>query len=249
MDIQNILEGWGLEEKEAKVYLALLDEGEVTATKLAEKTALDRTLMYQITTKLIEKGLVSYIIKENVRYFSAADPELLLKTLKEKEENLKQILPELKARQKKEKQITKVELYQGRKGVYAVLKKVVSDAPIYYCMGGMHEACTLFEIEAEAVVRLAEKNNVKGKILARKKEILILGRNEELRFVPDSLLSSTSTMIMGNKVAIFVWSEPYFALLIENEEIARGNLATFRYLWNLGERPSAKEIKARRIKD
>ena len=249
MGAQKILEEWGLEEKEARVYLALLEEGEITATKLSQITVLDRTLMYQITNKLTEKGLVSFIIKDNIRYFSAADPELLLKTLKEKEKELIKILPELKAKQKKEKKETKVEIYQGRKGVYSILKKVVSDAPAYYCMGGMSEACTIFEVEAEAVVRLAKESKIKGKILARKEETLILGRNEELRFVPDHLLSSISTMIMGNKTAIFVWSEPYYAILVENDEIAKGNLATFNYLWTLGDKPSKKEIKERLIKD
>jgi len=84
MDLQKTLENYGLEAKEAKTYLTLLALGEVTATILAQKSNLDRTLMYQLTNKLIEKGLVSYIIKNNIRYFSAAPPETFLKNLQEK---------------------------------------------------------------------------------------------------------------------------------------------------------------------
>jgi len=45
LELQKVLENLGLEEKEVKVYLALLPEGEATATKLSQYTALDRTLM------------------------------------------------------------------------------------------------------------------------------------------------------------------------------------------------------------
>ena len=83
MDIQKLLENLGLEQKEAKVYLELLKLGEATATKIGEKTNLDRTLMYQIANKLIEKGLVSYIIKNNVKYFSAANPKKLMEDIRD----------------------------------------------------------------------------------------------------------------------------------------------------------------------
>src|SRR3989344_4095613 len=99
-ELNNVLEQLGLEQPEVKPYLALLDLGESTATKIAERAGLGRVHSYQILTKLIEKGLASYVIKKNVKYFLAADPETLLKSLHEKEQNLQKILPELKARQK-----------------------------------------------------------------------------------------------------------------------------------------------------
>ena len=92
MDIKRLLQDLGLEEKEAKVYLALLSLGETTATKISKKTNLDRTLIYQLGNKLIEKGLASYIIKNNVRYFSAANPEKLVQDLKEKEKQLQKAI-------------------------------------------------------------------------------------------------------------------------------------------------------------
>ena len=116
MDLKNVLKLYGLEEKQAAVYLELLNLGETTATKLAERTGIDRTLMYQLTDKLIEAGLASYIIKNNVRYFSAAAPEILLRKIHEKEEQIRLALPELKARLQPLIE-TKVETYRGREGI------------------------------------------------------------------------------------------------------------------------------------
>lgn len=248
MELQSVLETIGLEEKEAKVYLALLGMGEVTATKLAEKTNLDRTLMYQLTNKLIEQGLVSYIVKNNVRYFSAADPDTLLKSMQEKEQQLQKILPELKARQKLFRPETKVELYRGREGINTILKMIIRDAKPYYILGGAHEAIILFELENTIFVRQTERLEIPGKIIARKGDALFLGKNETYRYVPEHFISSTSMFLWDTKTAIFVWSEPYYAILIENKEVTKSNIATFDYLWSIAEKPSKEDVKKKFLK-
>lgn len=247
MELQRVIESLGLEEKEAKVYLALLGLGEVTATKLAVKTNLDRTLMYQLTNKLVERGLASYIVKNNVRYFSAADPEILLKNLQEKEDNLKKILPELKERQKFVKPETKVEIYRGREGINTILKMIIREEKPYYIMGGAQEACSIFGLENTVFVKRAEKLKLLGKIFARKGDNFFVGRNEEYKFIPEHLISSTTQMLWNNKTAIFVWSEPYYVILIENEDITKSNMATFNYLWSIAEKPSKEDIKRRLV--
>ena len=132
IELQKVLEKIGLEEKEAKVYLALLQENEATATKLSKATSLDRTLMYQITNKLINKGLASYVIKNNIRYFIASEPKSFLKQLDEKKELIQNALPSLISTQNKKKTETKVEIFQGRKGVSTVLRIMASKGLDYY---------------------------------------------------------------------------------------------------------------------
>ena len=130
--MQKLLEDFGLEEKEAIVYLALLKNPDITATRISQLTNLDRTLMYQITNRLIEKGLASYIIKNNVRYFTAADPETLVKILDEKKLQIENMLPDLKNIQKLQDQITKVEVFQGKKGIANMFKimDMISHLPL-----------------------------------------------------------------------------------------------------------------------
>ncbi len=54
-------------------------------------------------------------------------------------------------------------------------------------------------------------------------------------------------MLWGNKTAIFVWSEPYYAVLIDNEEITSSNLATFNSLWKTAEIPTKNDKNKRKI--
>ncbi|MBU0760404.1 MAG: hypothetical protein KJ600_04230 [Nanoarchaeota archaeon] len=249
MNLQKTLENYGLEEKEAKTYLALLELGETTATALAQKTNLDRTLMYQLTNKLIEKGLTSYIIKNNVRYFTAAPPQTLLKNLQEKQQEIKSALPELKAKQSYIKPESKVEIFKGRQGINTILKMIINDKKSYNYLGGAEESCTIFAIENENIVRQAEKLKIKGKLLARKQDKFWIAKNEDYRFVPENVITTTSMAIWGNKTAIFVWAEPHHAILIDNKEITQGNLSTFNYLWQLGEKPTKADRKKRLLKD
>ena len=172
--------------------------------------------MYQIVNRLIERGLASYIVKNNVKYFSASDPETLLKDIQQKEQDLQKILPELKARQKKLVPETKVEIYWGREGINTIFKMILKDERSYYIVGGAEEACTIFELENTIFVKRAEKQKLQGKILARRKDKFFIGNNEDYRFIPEHLISSTTQMIWNTKTAIFVWSEPYYAVLIYN---------------------------------
>ncbi len=246
-EITATLQKLGIEEQEVKTYLALLDLGESTATKLAERTGLGRVHMYQIVNRLIERGLASYIVKNNVKYFSASDPETFLKDIQQKEQDLQKILPELKARQKKLIPETKVEIYRGREGINTILKMIIRDNKPYHILGGAQEACSIFKLENTIFVKRAERLNLTGKILARKKDDFFIGNNEDYRFIPEPLISSTTQIIWGEKTAIFVWSEPYYAILIDNEEITQSNLATFNYLWRTAEIPTKNNKIKRKI--
>lgn len=248
MEAEKVLQGLGLEPKEAKVYLALVDLGETTATRLAEEAGVDRTLVYQLTAKLIERGLATYIVKNNVRHFSASDPDILLKNVQEKEQQLKGVLPDLKARHLRRRQQTTVEIYRGREGVATILKMIVREGQPYCILGGAQEACAIFELQNRQFLAQAERLRLPGKILARRSDSFFIGRNEEYRFVPDSFLSSTTMVVWGEKTGIFVWSEPYYVILIENGEIAKSNLTVFQYLWSGGEKPSAADRRKRLMK-
>ena len=68
MDIK-ALENLGLSNVEAKVYLALLEVGSVVANKIAEQSGIHRRTVYDALETLIEKGLVSFVIEANKKYY------------------------------------------------------------------------------------------------------------------------------------------------------------------------------------
>ena len=75
----------GFTDGETKVYLALLKLGSTTAGPLTHKSRVSRSKVYEILERLMEKGLVSFIIKEKTKYFQAAEPSKIQDYLEKKE--------------------------------------------------------------------------------------------------------------------------------------------------------------------
>ena len=96
---EKALRKFGLSDREIRVYTALLELGEALASKIAKKTDIPRTLVYDILENFVNKGIVSYVIKSNKKYFAALDPNHLIQVLRnheeEKEGLIQQALPEL----------------------------------------------------------------------------------------------------------------------------------------------------------
>ncbi len=91
----NKLEALGLNQKEAKIYLALLELGETTVARIAKKSKIQRTTIYDVINSLKEKGLVSITPKNKKKCYTASDPRQLEEKLEERKNILKSILPEL----------------------------------------------------------------------------------------------------------------------------------------------------------
>ena len=71
-----ILEKLGLTETESKIYMILLRLGSTHVTPVIKKAELHRATVYDVLDRLIEKGLVSYIIKEGKRFVT--DPRYVV---------------------------------------------------------------------------------------------------------------------------------------------------------------------------
>ena len=137
METIEALKKFGLSEKEAKIYIASLELGESTASDIAIKSNLPRTLVYDILERLIEIGIASYVIKNNKKFFLASDPSQLSEILKEKQEIIKNILPELISLQKlKGVKRPKIEIYEGKEGMKSVMNNILnSDVREFYAYG------------------------------------------------------------------------------------------------------------------
>src|SRR3989344_7245931 len=85
-----ILKQVGLTDTEIKVYLALLSVGSTSAGHLVEETGLYRKNLYDALNKLIDKGLVTYVIENKIKLFQAKNPENLEKYLDEKKAKIEE---------------------------------------------------------------------------------------------------------------------------------------------------------------
>jgi sugar-specific transcriptional regulator TrmB len=88
----------GFNEKEAQIYLILLQKGVLTPLKLSRFTKINRTTIYRVLEKLKEAGAVEEVLEQKSTKFQAGSPEKLNMLLTKKEVELakiKQILPNI----------------------------------------------------------------------------------------------------------------------------------------------------------
>ena len=243
MDLE-ILKGLGLSDKEAKVYLALLRFGTITATKVSQETGIDRTTSYRFLSSLIDKGMASCAIRNNVKYFTAAHPSKLAEDLKHRLEQVNSIMPELKALADLPKDETKVGLYKGKEGLMTIMKDILREGKPYTFIGEVEKFFTELPIYIQQWLRQVEKSKVRGRLICNEKASFKVARTETYRLISDTFISRISTWTYGNKSALFIWSIPLYAVVIENEDVTKSNAEFFNFLWKLSKKPSKARIKS-----
>ncbi len=145
---KQIFQELGFTEGEIKVYFALFDLGETTVGPISKKSQVTHAKVYPILEKLIEKGLVSHIIKENRRKFSATNPNQLLefvdkkiRSLEEEKTKIKEVIPSLLEKQKQQEQIQYSRVFQGMKGLKSLFYELfnATKEKTEICVLGLNE--------------------------------------------------------------------------------------------------------------
>lgn len=228
----------GLTEQEAKVYLQLLKQKYKEASKIAKETKINRSVAYSILESLTDKGLVSHIIKNNIKCFKAADPKTLMDFLKDKEKTLQNILPKLSDIKAEEKEAVTVELYQGIKGSIAVLKDIIRTKKDYVAFGdeGIFQEILRGTI-AKQYVRQLNEINIKERLITREGTKLVGSTKfTEIKYLPKEFRFPTITAIYGDKVAIAIFDKPYYVILIKSKTLAFAYQTLFEGLWKIAKK-------------
>ena len=242
-----ILESIGLTKSETKVYLSLVELGSSSVGSIINKSKVTSSKIYELLDKLIQKGLVSSVIKKGVKYFEAAPPNRILDYLKEKDSelknqisNIKKILPELELKQKLSKEVSEISVYKSMKGIetiFSIILNSLKKNDEYYVFGartGATEAQRIFLLKYHEK-RINKK--IKLKILFSKDAKNITQpykqmKLTEVRYMNPGLMSPTQTMIVKNKTIIILWKENPMGIIIDNKEISESYKRYFWFLWN-----------------
>jgi sugar-specific transcriptional regulator TrmB len=237
MDIKT-LESLGLSNTEAKVYLALLELGSTTANKIAEKCGIHRRTVYDVLETLIEKGLVSFVIEANKKYYQAENPERFLEILKTKEQEFKKILPELLKKRKLNKEAQEVSVYRGIKGLKNALELMLKSKKSIYCFGSSGKFREFVgEVYYEQWLKKVKKKKIKMYIILSENL-----RNEKYpkniitKYIQNEYVLPSSTSIFEDKVLILIFISQPLAMLIRSKEVVESYRNYFNLLWKLAKK-------------
>ena len=116
MNKTQALKDLGLSEKEAQVYIALLELGSANVTQIARKSNLKRPTIYILLEELRKKSLLLKIPHAKKAIFSAQDPDKFFEESLKRAREAHNVLSELKAIQKKDNKVSTM-YFEGEEGV------------------------------------------------------------------------------------------------------------------------------------
>ncbi|MBN2458901.1 hypothetical protein JXB28_01325 [Candidatus Woesearchaeota archaeon] len=231
MNVEQVLENLGFSPNEIKVYLTLNDHGTKTAGNISKLAHIDRSSCYNSLKLLIEKGLVSYVHIGKVKWFQATGPKRLLEYLKEQEEQVQEILPELQARHKAAKIEGQVRMFKGIKGIKSIFLDMARTGQNNVVFGSEGQFTARLPEFAMQFNRLKKENKMTTKLIIREGRMEADSATTEYRYIPGIEESPAVTNIYGDKIAILIWTDEPEGIIIENKAAAQAYRAYFNFMW------------------
>ncbi len=239
MDVEKLTEALkelNLSDKEARIYLNLLRLEQTTVTRLAKESQLNRITAYHIINSLTTKGLVTMTLKDNIQNFQAVDPKRLLAILNEKKEKISQILPELELLKHSVGEKPTVELYEGSKGIAALIDKTLNSGNIILSYGNYSIAKMTLEYQSSNFrkKRVEKKITLKAVIDNFDREFFELkGWNKltEIRILDALKKTSVFVHICEDMVAIYTFKKELIGISIQSKEVVEMHKFFFDLLW------------------
>lgn len=248
MTLEQQLQQFGLKEKEAKIYLALLELGQSPIQDIAKKSGVKRTSVYDILEHLIKLGFTTVMTKKKHRVYFAEEPEKIKnfllgkqREIKEKIQGLDEILPELKnlfnisAIPR-----PKIKFFEGTEEI----KKIFDD--VLNCKSKEYWYITsrkkLKELVGEEYLDEHIKKRVAAKIKCyslrteedKTEDQYSRSHRDELRevcYLPPKINFTNTICVYDNKVAVISSKKENYGFIVESDELAETMMMFIKMLW------------------
>lgn len=240
LEIKKVLIGYGLSDDEVRVYLAVLSSGGATARELSKISGIKRTTIYLITERLVSKGIISQYKAKYGTHYAAPEPENLILRLENIKSEVRSILPQLKALEKKDYYEPSIKFYRGKMGYMEILEDTLKNPCSEILSIGSEEDLNIVISEKYALGsyiprRIKKKIKLKQLVLPNKFSKSLKKRDKKelrrIKFLPEKFNFSANIIIYQNKVAYLTSKRELVGIVIESPEIAQLEKEKFRILW------------------
>ncbi|MCF7815803.1 MAG: hypothetical protein K9M10_02700 [Candidatus Pacebacteria bacterium] len=232
-----------LTEKEARVYLALLELGPSTPYKIAKKSRLKRPTAYVIAEELVEKGLIVQMTGEKKRMYIARSPESYVEDVEQRVKEAKKVIPELLAMQRKKSDKPNILYFEGTAGLKQAYEYKLKDFEGTEIVGFFARARDIEqEVHNEVFIPWNEAK-IKLNISVRgftpdDKDLQPYKRffgtsvgSINAKFLPESIYSADCSFEMFGWGVRIVIMHSKQAIIIESTEFAHAMQQIFELLW------------------
>lgn len=237
----------GLTPGEAKVYLAMIHIGPSRVGKIVEISGVSQSKIYNVLDRLILKGLASYNLQDNIKYFQSLEPSRLHEYIQRKEdevrrqkEALTQIISDLSKNVNAAKRSTS-EIFIGERSLRSAYMTLLSDSKrgdilrYFYPYPNAHENASPFYsrfYKYQKSKGLVERGIVNSDF-KNSQHFKEIPKDVKLRHVNFPLPGTID--IFADKLLIIDW-KTITGILITSSEIAGIFVDYFDSIWKIAQR-------------
>lgn len=248
--LEKYLQEIGLSEKEAQVYLALLEVDSESIQDISKKSGINRTTVYPVLESLAQKGLVGEIQDGKKTLYQAAAPERLETfverqkvLLVEKSKRLKDIIPEIKGIQRKEGERPVIKFFEGRDGVvsayeefYSLLKGTEQDGYLIYNKDIINKIYS--ESEQEKFYKIKAQKKVNPVVVYNNKggDYNFKTKGVRARIDEDKYPIYADITIVDDKILISTLGDHIASFVIKSKDIATTLISLVSYINDLNKK-------------
>jgi len=234
--LQSVLRNVGLSDKEASIYLVLLELKEALPSTISRKANVKRPTTYTVLERLQSLGLATHVRKGKFLYYQALHPSSLVNDRLSKYQELEKALPELTSLHQKFAVIPQMSVYEGKEGLIKIMEDTLTTSTEVLVWADVDDAVTtVLKDYYPSYIKKKVKNKVYVRGIGTYTPIALdfkkKGKEElrEIYLIPKEKFPFKNEInIYDDKVAILS-HEDGMGIIIQNQNIADTQRSIFEF--------------------
>jgi len=241
-DIIALIKSLGFNDKESKIYLALLELGQSNVSLISNTAGIKRPTAYLILEELTKLGYVTEVLEKNKKVYQAVDPSIILIKKRTELKNFAEMIPLLETMQNKNTDKPQISYFATKAGIWNIYESLNFVKEAFY-ISSYQKINEHFPGKVDEWIRGYQKKHYKvnakhlisnhaGEIEFGKK---FKDAGQQIRVLPKEF--DTDLVLTENKIAISSLGENPFLILIESSSLAKSLKPLLEIIWQ-----ASKEI-------
>jgi len=246
MDFE-VLQYFGVNTNDRAIYKALLKLGRSKTGPIMKESGVGSSRTYESLRNLVKKGLVSYVVRNNIKYYQAESPKTFIDDIEKHKTQLDNLAKEISTSPIIKTDRNDTNIYEGPRGFKIAFanhmeplktKEEILIIAFNPRLGSSKELRGLFR----GLDAIMFKKKIKARMIIEKTYIDVMKKDHpdisffDIRTLPSSHFNPMAVNITKYEVMLSVWGKNPVAFTMHNPAIIESFKNNFEYLWGIAKK-------------
>ncbi len=246
-----ILKNYGFNRNDIAVYDALLQLGRSKTGPIIKESSIVSSRVYESLRILVSRGIVSYQVKNNIKYYQAESPEQLIDEAGKNIQELKVLAKDINSFPIPLPSRNDANIYEGRHGFKMAftqhierMKKGEKVSIIAFSKRAYTKSSEARELRSffTGTDRLMMPKRSHARFLAESDMMKLLKKERinpsiyDMRHLPSGYFGPCAVNISETEVLLSVWGDSPIVFSIKNPTVVRTFQKNFDFLWEMAKK-------------